>query len=182
MHGVIKGIHYLHTAHEQPLIHRDIKSSNVLLTRAGQPKIGDFGLAKTFSPNGNQLSAVASTIFGTSAYMAPEAFRGDISPKMDIFSFGVIILELLTGLPPYEENREGCDIVTYLEENVEGDDIAPFIDATIRDVDPDLTQRLYIIAQQCLTDKKRRLSSEILTILLQEFLTHDVNYCDKNLL
>jgi serine/threonine protein kinase len=52
-------------------------------------KIGDFGLAKSLSTS-NQTSAMTSTIFGTSAYMAPEAFRGDISPKMDIFSLGVV--------------------------------------------------------------------------------------------
>ena len=52
-------------------------------------QIADFGLAKSLS-NSNQTGALTSTIFGTSAYMAPEAFRGDISPKMDIFSFGVV--------------------------------------------------------------------------------------------
>ncbi|XP_035701706.1 interleukin-1 receptor-associated kinase 4 isoform X2 [Folsomia candida] len=86
--GVAKGILYLHTARDTPLIHRDIKSANILLSDNLSPRIGDFGLAKSLSSS-NQTSALTSTIFGTSAYMAPEAFRGDISPKMDIFSFGV---------------------------------------------------------------------------------------------
>jgi len=54
---------------------------------------------------------MTSEAFGTSAYMSPEAFRGDISVKIDVFSFGVVLLELLTGLAPYDEHRTGCDLV-----------------------------------------------------------------------
>lgn len=59
----------------------------------------------------SQNTATATTVFGTSAYMAPEAFRGDISVKMDTFSFGVVLMELLTSLPPIDESREGTDLV-----------------------------------------------------------------------
>lgn len=54
---------------------------------------------------------MTSEAFGTSAYMSPEAFRGDISVKIDVFSFGVVLLELITGLAPYDKNRTGCDLV-----------------------------------------------------------------------
>lgn len=73
-------------------------------------QLGDFGLVKV-KPNVSDTKLITSTVFGTSAYMAPEAFRGDVSVKIDVFSFGVVLLELLTGLPPYDENREGCDLV-----------------------------------------------------------------------
>lgn len=53
----------------------------------------------------------STTVYGTSAYMAPEAFRGDVSEKLDTFSFGVVVLELLTSLKPFDENRNGCDLV-----------------------------------------------------------------------
>lgn len=54
---------------------------------------------------------MTSVVLGTSAYMSPEAFRGDISMKIDVFSFGVVLLELITGLAPYDECRTGCDLV-----------------------------------------------------------------------
>lgn len=54
---------------------------------------------------------MTSVVIGTSAYMSPEAFRGDISVKVDVFSFGIVLLELLTGLAPYDESRNGCDLV-----------------------------------------------------------------------
>ncbi|CAG2066561.1 unnamed protein product, partial [Timema podura] len=111
--GTSRGILHLHTAYEKPLIHRDIKSANILLDQDLQPKLGDFGLVRLGS-SGQQSQSVAmtTTVFGTSAYMAPEAFRGDVSVKLDTFSFGVVLLELLTGLPPYDEGREGCDLVS----------------------------------------------------------------------
>lgn len=61
---------------------------------------------------------MTSVVLGTSAYMSPEAFRGDISVKIDVFSFGVVLLELLTGLTPYDENRVGCDLVFKLYYNM----------------------------------------------------------------
>ncbi|CAG7718396.1 unnamed protein product [Allacma fusca] len=177
MFGVIKGIHCLHNSLEKTIIHRDIKSANILLSRSHQPKIGDFGLAKSFSTTGAQTSALASTIFGTSAYMAPEAFRGDISPKMDVFSYGVILLEIITGLPPYDEEREGNDIVTYLEESVENDDISPWVDTTPGDLNPDCASTLYQIALRCLAEKKRRPTSEVVLNDYHTFMLNFTHYC-----
>jgi len=86
--GVCKGIHYLHTAKSPPLIHRDVKTANILLDKEMTARLGDFGLVRT-SPTDSRMT---STVFGTSAYMAPEAFRGDVSVKMDVFSVGVVFL------------------------------------------------------------------------------------------
>lgn len=68
----------------------------------------DFGLIKLIP---NQNTNTCTTALGTRAYMAPEAFRGDISVKLDTFSFGVVLIELLTSLPPYDEKRQGYDLV-----------------------------------------------------------------------
>ncbi|CAI6366278.1 unnamed protein product [Macrosiphum euphorbiae] len=107
---VASGLVYLHTAFETPFIHRDIKTANILLDNKFIAKIGDFGLTRL---GDHTLTSVA---VGTSAYMSPEAFRGDISMKVDVFSFGVVLLELLTGLAPYDEYRTGCDLLTHISE------------------------------------------------------------------
>nr|XP_018901883.1 PREDICTED: interleukin-1 receptor-associated kinase 4-like [Bemisia tabaci] len=85
--GTAEGINYLHTAFDKPLIHRDVKSANILLDAQLIPKLGDFGLVRSISSG---TSNQTTTAIGTSAYMAPEAFRGDISIKMDTYSFGVV--------------------------------------------------------------------------------------------
>lgn len=147
--GVCRGLHYLHTA-ETPLIHRDVKTANILLDGTMNARLGDFGLVRT-SPTDSRMT---STVFGTSAYMAPEAFRGDVSVKTDVFSMGVVLLELLTALPPYDSTREGADIVTFVDEAVD-DSIEPLLDPSAG-WDISEADRTYHLAQLCLEDKKKR--------------------------
>ncbi|XP_027714746.1 interleukin-1 receptor-associated kinase 4 isoform X3 [Vombatus ursinus] len=99
--GTANGIYYLHANNH---VHRDIKSANILLDEDFIPKISDFGLSRT-SAKFNQ-TVMTSRIVGTTAYMAPEALRGEITPKSDIYSFGVVLLEIITGLPAVDEQRE----------------------------------------------------------------------------
>nr|UNA06289.1 tube [Sogatella furcifera] len=90
------GILYLHTVLPKPLVHRDVKSANILLDGEMRPKLGDFGLVR-LGASGERFntSVNTSTAVGTSAYMAPEAFHGDISVKLDVFSFGVVSTNLI---------------------------------------------------------------------------------------
>ncbi|XP_070762864.1 interleukin-1 receptor-associated kinase 4 isoform X4 [Enoplosus armatus] len=100
--GIARGLEYLHSNHH---IHRDVKSANILLDEEFVAKISDFGLTRA-SAKRTSTTMMTERIVGTRAYMAPEALRGEITPRSDVFSFGVVLLELLSGLPPVDENRE----------------------------------------------------------------------------
>ncbi|KAJ3701056.1 hypothetical protein LUZ61_004761 [Rhynchospora tenuis] len=96
--GAAKGLAYLHEECQPRIIHRDIKAANILLNNSFEAKVADFGLSKLF-PDGVSL-IVATSLMGTRGYMAPEFSVGEIREKSDTFSFGVVLLELITGKKP----------------------------------------------------------------------------------
>lgn len=102
--GIAEAIAYLHNGTERCIVHRDIKPSNILLSSKKRPKLCDFGLA-TWTP-APSVPFLCKTVKGTFGYLAPEYFQnGKVSDKTDVYAFGVVLLELITGRQPIEATR-----------------------------------------------------------------------------
>jgi non-specific serine/threonine protein kinase len=107
----------LRAAHQRDIVHRDIKSANVIVTPGGQVKITDFGLAK--SPGREQLT-IAGTTVGTAAYMSPEQGSGDaVDARSDIWSLGVVLYEMVAGRLPFRGAHEQAVVYSVINENPE---------------------------------------------------------------
>ncbi|KAK7396343.1 hypothetical protein VNO78_17273 [Psophocarpus tetragonolobus] len=103
--GTARGLAYLHYGAQPSIIHRDIKASNILLDHKFEAKVADFGLAK-FNPEG--MTHMSTRVAGTMGYVAPEyALYGQLTERSDVFSFGVVLLELLSGKKALQTNDDG---------------------------------------------------------------------------
>ncbi|KAK4740152.1 hypothetical protein R3W88_003849 [Solanum pinnatisectum] len=101
--GTARGLAYLHEGLEPKVVHRDVKSSNILLDRKWNPKVSDFGLAKLLGP---EKSYVTTRVMGTFGYVSPDyASTGMLNEGSDVYSFGVMLMEIITGRSPVDYSR-----------------------------------------------------------------------------
>ncbi|KAK8955132.1 putative LRR receptor-like serine/threonine-protein kinase [Platanthera guangdongensis] len=128
-----KGIEYLHTGCSPTIIHRDLKSSNILLDKHMKAKVADFGLSKP-AVDGSHVSSI---VRGTVGYLDPEYYTSQqLTEKSDIYSFGIILLELISGQEPISSERLGANcrnIVTWATSYIEGGNIQAIIDPSLND-------------------------------------------------
>ncbi|KAL0917176.1 hypothetical protein M5K25_012223 [Dendrobium thyrsiflorum] len=140
--GIAEGLCYLHEGCQRRIIHRDIKASNILLTEDYQPQISDFGLAKWLPDKWTHH--VVFPIEGTFGYMAPEYFmHGVVNEKTDVFAFGVLLLELITGRRAVDSSRRS--LVIWAKPFLDAKDFKGLIDPSFGD-DSDSEQLKLVIS------------------------------------
>ncbi|KAL7192605.1 hypothetical protein ACSBR2_024429 [Camellia fascicularis] len=146
--GVAEGLQYLHCECQRRIIHRDITASNILLTEDYEPQISDFGLAKWLPEK--WVHHVVHPIEGTFGYMAPEYFmHGIVDEKTDVFAFGVLLLELITGRHAVDSCRQS--LVMWAKPLLEENNVNDIADPSLRDAyDNGEMKRVMSIALACI--------------------------------
>lgn len=155
--GTAKALAYLHEALEPKVVHRDIKSSNILIDSQWNAKVSDFGLAKLL---GAGKSHVTTRVMGTFGYVAPEyASTGLLNERSDVYSFGVLLLETITGRDPVDYARPAGEVnlVDWLKVMVGNRRSEEVVDPNLAEKpSPRVLKRVLLIALRCVDPESEK--------------------------
>lgn len=166
-----KGLCYLHHDCSPLILHRDVKSNNILLASDFEAHVADFGLAKFLQDNGT--SECMSAIAGSYGYIAPEyAYTLKVDAKSDVYSFGVVLLELITGRKPVGGfGEDGMDIVqwTKIQTNWSKEGVVKILDERLKNVPLDEAMQMFFVAMLCVQEHsvERPTMREVVQMLSQ---------------
>ncbi|CAI5475069.1 unnamed protein product [Closterium sp. Yama58-4] len=149
--GAARGLAFLHSGCRPPIIHRDVKSGNILLDEDLEPVVSDFGLAKVAPEHFTQPMTVTA-IMGTQGYVAPEYVRtGKITEAVDVFAFGVVLLELITGHIPFHPSRTPAYLFAWAIPVAKAGEFHRLVDYRLEGrYDPSQLQAVAMLAVICL--------------------------------
>ncbi|KAL6527359.1 hypothetical protein OROGR_016449 [Orobanche gracilis] len=177
--GTAKGLTYLHEGLEPKVVHRDIKSSNILLDKQWNAKVSDFGLAKLID---SDRSYITTRVMGTFGYVAPEyASTGMLNERSDVYSFGILIMEIVTGRNPVDYGRSPgeANLVDWLKTMVSNRNAEGVLDPRLpqNEVPPSRAlKRILLVALRCVdpnAQKRPKMGHVVHMLEADDFPFHD---------
>ncbi|CAJ1947162.1 unnamed protein product [Sphenostylis stenocarpa] len=169
--GAARGLHYLHTGAKHTIIHRDVKTTNILLDEKWVAKVSDFGLSR-IGPSGTDKAHVSTAVKGSFGYLDPEYYkRYRLTEKSDVYSFGVVLFEILCGRPPLIRTAEmkQASLSTWVRHCDQNGSMEEIVDPTLKKkIAPECLKRFCEIGVSCLSeDGTQRPSMKDLVGLLE---------------
>ncbi|XP_019057769.1 PREDICTED: receptor-like protein kinase At3g21340 isoform X2 [Tarenaya hassleriana] len=169
-----QGLEYLHNGCKPPMVHRDVKTTNILLNEHLQAKLADFGLSRTFPTEGE--THVSTVVVGTPGYLDPEYYRTNwLTEKSDVYSFGIVLLEIIMNRPVIDQSRERPHITEWVGLMLTRGDINKIMDPKLfGEYDTNSVWKVVELAMSCVNpSSSRRPNMSQVVIELNECLASE---------